>query len=115
MNYRAITPHIDNVELFLTHCNRRKYPSKTTILCAGDTSESLYYITEGSVSVLLEDDEGKEMIVAYLNKGDFFGEMGLFENEDVRSAWVRTKSNCEIAEISYEKFLALTRTEPGFY
>jgi CRP/FNR family cyclic AMP-dependent transcriptional regulator len=29
--------------------------------------------------VVLEDDDGKEVIIAYLNPGDFFGEMGLFE------------------------------------
>ena len=114
MTFRPLTAHIDNVELFLTHCTRRKYPAKSTILCAGDQCDSLYYIIDGSVTVLLEDDDGKEMIVAYLNKGDFFGEMGLFESEDVRSAWVKTKTACEIAEISYEKFLSLTRTEPQF-
>lgn len=113
MSYRPITPHIDNVELFLSHCSRRKYPARTTILSAGDKSESLYYIVDGSVTVLLEDDDGKEMIVAYLNAGDFFGEMGLFD-EDTRSAWVRSRVNCEIAEISYEKFNALSRNEPAF-
>lgn len=113
MSYRPITPHIDNVELFLSHCSRRKYPARTTILSAGDDSESLYYIVDGSVTVLLEDDDGKEMIVAYLNSGDFFGEMGLFD-KNTRSAWVRSKVNCEIAEISYEKFNDLSRSEPAF-
>lgn len=113
LSYRPITPHIDNVELFLSHCIRRKHPARTTILSAGDESESLYYIVDGSVTVLLEDDEGKEMIVAYLNTGDFFGEMGLFD-KDTRSAWVRSRVNCEIAEISYEKFTALSRSEPAF-
>ena len=111
---RPLTSHIDNVELFLSHCSRRKYPAKSTIICAGDKSDTLFYIVDGSVTVSLEDDEGKEMIVAYLNKGDFFGEMSLFDAEDTRSAWVKTKTSCEIAEISHEKFLALTKTEPQF-
>jgi CRP/FNR family cyclic AMP-dependent transcriptional regulator len=34
------------------------------------------------------------MIVAYLNDGDFFGEMGLFEFEGARSAWVRGMTEC---------------------
>ena len=109
-----LTAHIDNVELFLSHCSRRKFPAKSTVLCAGDACDSLYYIIEGSVTVMLEDDDGKEMIVAYLNKGDFFGEMGFFESEDVRSAWVKTKTACEIAEISYDKFRTLSRSEPQF-
>lgn len=114
MIIRPLSVHIANVDLFLSHCSRRKYPVRSTIICAGDNSDSLFYIIEGSVSVILEDEEGKEMVVAYLNKGDFFGEMGIFEAEETRSAWVKTKTACEIAEISYEKFRHLSKTEPQF-
>ncbi|GMG85717.1 cAMP-activated global transcriptional regulator CRP [Biformimicrobium ophioploci] len=101
------------MEDFLGHCHRRRYPAKSTIIYAGDRCESLYFIVRGSVTVLIEDDEGREMIIAYLNDGDFFGEMGLFE-QDTRSAWVRTKTECEVAEISYTKFLELTKQQPEF-
>ncbi len=110
----AITPHIDNVEQFLSHCHRRRYPAKSTLIYAGDASDSLYYIIKGSVTVLIEDDEGREMIVAYLNDGDFFGEMGLFDKEDSRSAWVRAKTECEVAEISYSKFHEVSERHPDF-
>jgi len=55
------------------------------------------------------------MIIAYLNSGDFFGEMGLFEKEGMekeRSAWVRAKTECEVAELSYAKFRELTQQDP---
>ena len=110
----SLNPHIANVEEFLNHCHRRRYPAKSTIIYAGDTSDSLYYIIDGSVTVLIEDDEGREMIVAYLNKGDFFGEMGLFDQQDSRSAWVRAKVECEVAEISYAKFRELSEKHPDF-
>ncbi len=111
----ALTPHIDNVDTFLSHCHRRQHPSKTTLIHAGDKSECLYYIVKGSVTVLVEDDEGREIIVAYLNDGDFFGEMGLFDkNAEERSAWVRAKTTCEIAEISYSKFHELRESHPEF-
>ncbi|GAA5525786.1 cyclic AMP receptor-like protein [Microbulbifer aestuariivivens] len=102
-----------NIEDLLAHCHRRRYPAKSTIIYAGDRCESLYFIMRGSVTVLIEDDEGREMIVAYLNDGDFFGEMGLFD-QDTRSAWVRTKTECEVAEISYSKFMELSRQQPEF-
>lgn len=110
----SLTPHITHVDEFLSHCHRRRYPAKSTIIYAGDKSDSLYYIVRGSVTVLIEDDEGREMIVAYLNDGDFFGEMGLFDQEDSRSAWVRAKSECEVAEISYSKFQEIASTNPQF-
>lgn len=109
-----LSPHIENVDQFLSHCHRRRYPSKSTLIYAGDKSDSLYYIIKGSVTVVIEDDEGREMIVAYLNDGDFFGEMGLFDPEDSRSAWVRAKTECEVGEISYAKFHELTKEMPEF-
>ena len=109
-----LTPHIDNVEEFLSHCHRRRYPAKSTIIYAGDQGDTLYYIIKGSVTVVIEDDsDGKEMILAYLNPGDFVGEMGLFDQEH-RSAWIRTKTECEVGEISYGKFIELSHRHPEF-
>jgi len=110
----SLTPHINNVDEFLPHCHRRRYPAKSTLIYAGDKSDSLYYIIKGSVTVLIEDEQGREMIVAYLNDGDFFGEMGLFEDGDKRSAWVRAKTECEVGEISYVKFQELAEEHPEF-
>ena len=64
------------------------------------------------MSVVLEDEEVKEAVIAYLNPGDFFREMGLFENTEARSACVRTKTECELAEVSYSNFSDYTRSHP---
>ena len=112
MNAIPLTPHIKNAEVLIANSHRRRYTNKSTIIFAGDTSETLYYLVKGSVTVAIEDDEGKEIIVAYLNDGDFFGEMGLFDQEDPRSAWIRAKSDCEVAEISYSKFHELVQEYP---
>lgn len=107
-----LSPHIKNAEVLISNSHRRRYPNKSTIIYAGEASETLYYIIKGSVTVAIEDDNGKEMIVTYLNEGDFFGEMGLFAQQDSRSAWVRAKSECEVAEISYTKFHELSQQYP---
>jgi len=101
-----------SIDRFLEHCHRRKYPSKSVIIYAGDAPDVLYYIISGSVSVLIEDENGHEIVLAYLNKGDFFGEMGLFGENATRSAWVRARSECEVAEISYAKFRQLAHEDP---
>ncbi len=99
---------IPNVESFLRHCQRQEYKSKSVIVRQGENSDSLYLILDGSVSVMVEDESDKDhkMVVSYLNPGDFFGEMGLFGNEEdeVRSAMIMAKTQCEVAEISYERF-----------
>lgn len=66
---------IESLDHFLEHCHRRQYPAKSVIIYAGDKPDVLYYIVDGSVTVLIEDEEGREIVLAYLNRGDFFGEM----------------------------------------
>jgi CRP/FNR family cyclic AMP-dependent transcriptional regulator len=92
---------------FLGVCHRRRYPSKTPIFRPGDNAGILYYIVDGSLAVSSEDDEGRELILAYLNKGEFIGEMGLFVDTQRREVLVRSRTTCELAEISYERLFAL--------
>ncbi|UAW98084.1 cAMP-activated global transcriptional regulator CRP [Halopseudomonas nanhaiensis] len=111
----ALTPKIKNLDAYLAHCHRRKFAARSTIIHAGDVSDSLFYIVKGSVTILIEDEHGREMIIAYLNQGDFFGEMGLFDQsaaQQDRSAWVRAKTECEVAEVSYSKFRELSQRDP---
>ncbi len=97
---------------FFERCHRRQYPAHATVISAGEYSSSLYYLVSGSVSVLIEDDEGHEMVLAYLYEGDFFGEIGLFDEHHERSAWVRTRTPCSIAYLPYEQLRALTVEAP---
>ena len=102
-----ITNTLPNVENFLRHCQRKSYKAKGMVLQQGAASDTLYLILDGSVSVMVEDESepGHMLVVAYLNPGDFVGEMGLFDDEEqVRSAMVVAKTQCEVAEISYERF-----------
>ena len=101
-------------EWFLSHCHIHKYPAKSTLIHAGEKAETLYFIIKGSVAVLIKDEEGKEMILSYLNQGDFIGELGLFDESEnpIRSAWIRAKTSCEVAEISYKKFRQLIQVNP---
>jgi CRP/FNR family transcriptional regulator, cyclic AMP receptor protein len=102
------------INRFLSYCRIRTVPSKTVIIHAGDLPDVLYYIISGSVEVMIEDEEGNEMVLAYLNKGQFFGEMGLFQHDTpARSAWVRTRQSCELAEMTYPRFRQIAAESPG--
>ena len=112
-SYRAPAMENDSVlDRFLVHCHRRTYPAKTVIINAGDHSDELYYLIHGSVSVLIEDDDGREIVLAYLNEGDFFGEIGMFDENRERSAWVRTRVKCDVAQISYDRLRNLASQYP---
>jgi CRP/FNR family cyclic AMP-dependent transcriptional regulator len=62
---------------------------------------------------MIEDEEGNEMVLAYLNKGQFFGEMGLFYEQPTRTAWVRTRGQVELAEMTYPRFRQIAAESPG--
>ncbi|AMA64861.1 cAMP-activated global transcriptional regulator CRP [Candidatus Arsenophonus lipoptenae] len=100
------------LEWFLSYCHVHRYLSKSTFIHQGKKAETLYYILKGSVSVLMKGKDGKEIILSYLNQGDFIGELGLFNEAQQRTAWVRAKNTCEIAEISYKKFRQLIQINP---
>ncbi len=104
---------IPAISKFLSYCRIRTIPPKSVVIHAGDLPDTLYYIVDGSVEVMIEDEDGNEMVLSYLNKGEFFGEMGLFYERPTRSAWVRTRTECEIAEMTYPRFRQLSNESPA--
>jgi len=101
----------ETLNLFLKYCKRKKFPKKGIVFRQSDPANSLYYILEGSVAVTSTDEEGRELILAYLHKGEFIGEIGLFISDTERSAMVRARSESELAEISYEHLDKLVQNE----
>lgn len=98
---------------FLEYCEHYTLPKKSVVVRAGDPSDTLYYIIEGSASVLLEDqdEDGHEIVLAYLNSHDFIGEMGLFYRTKSRTALVRTRTPCKLARITYDELNRLFEHE----
>jgi len=99
------------IQRFLAFCDTRKIPKKGLILKAGGAADRLYYLVDGSASVIDSDEDGNEIILAYLNTGDFIGEMGLFYKTEQRTANIRARSACVLAEIEYNKLHALFENE----
>ncbi|MEM6998815.1 MAG: cAMP-activated global transcriptional regulator CRP [Pseudomonadota bacterium] len=100
------------ITAFIEHCHIKSYNAKQLIIKEGDPSNDLYYIVKGSVTVMVEDSKGHEIVLAYLNEGEFFGELGLFIDDHNRTAFVRAKQKSEIGRISYEKFQGLHNMFP---
>ncbi len=103
----GFAPDPASMERFLALCHRRRYPGKTAIIRPGDPANTLYYVVEGSLAVCTEDEQGRELILAYISRGQFIGEMGLFVEQAQRESMVRTRTPCEMAEISYERLFQL--------
>ncbi len=96
---------------FLSFCHTKRYEKNVDFIRRGEAAESLYYLVEGSVAALMDDEEQREIVLAYINKGEFIGEMGLFVPQTTRSVMVRTRTRCRVAEITYKRLDHLLDTE----
>jgi CRP/FNR family cyclic AMP-dependent transcriptional regulator len=101
-----LAPDAAVLERFLAHCHRRRYPPRTDVFRPGDPAGTLYYVINGSVSIITEDDD-RELVLGYFGTGEFVGEMGLFIESDRREVILRTRTPCELGEISYERLYQL--------
>ena len=102
-----LAPDAAAIDRFLAHCHRRRYPTRTSVFMPGDPAGTLYYVVRGSVSILTEEEDGRELILGYFGPGEFVGEMGLFIETDRREVQLRTRTECELAEIGYERLYQL--------
>ncbi len=91
------------LDAFLRLCHTRTYPTKAVIMRPGDEGDKLIFIIEGSVCVSVEDENGHELVLAYLNKHDFIGDVGVFKGSEVRNVTGKTRAKYQLAEITYER------------
>lgn len=102
-------------ELFRV-AKHRDYPKHHIIMSEASTPDSIYVLVSGIASVRHSGAfEDRELLLAYLYPGDFFGEMCLFPGLKVRSAMVKTNAACVALEIGYLAFLDLTQKYPSLW
>src|SRR5690606_19476581 len=102
-----MAPSPATIERFLAHCHRRRYPPRTEVFRPGDPASTLYFVISGSVSIITEEDDGRELLLGCFGNGESVGGMGLFIETDVREVTLRTRVQTELAEISYERLYQL--------
>ena len=93
----------EQLRLITTLVTRKSTPRSTTIMAGGDPTDHLYIVLSGRLKVMMSDAEGKEVILSILGPGEFFGEMGLIDDEP-RSATVVTIEPCELLSIAKRDF-----------
>jgi CRP/FNR family transcriptional regulator, cyclic AMP receptor protein len=94
----------EQLSTLLTCVQHRSYPRNSFILRSGDETDALYIILSGRVKVLIPDEEGHEVILSIMGPYDFFGEMGMLDDQP-RSASVETLEACEMLRISKSGFV----------
>ena len=100
------------VEVAMQHFESRFVKPELEVVKQFDKGTEIYYIAQGSCEVYVQDHRNQSYKVAYLKKGDFFGEIGcLFEAR--RSATVVAYDNATLAVLSREHFLEILSYQPS--
>ncbi len=77
--------------------------AKGQVICKqGDVADSFYLVRIGFVKVS-QAHPGGELVVAYLSRGDYFGEIGLLQG-DIRTATCTALDHVELVRFSGEDF-----------
>jgi len=89
----------------------RHFDASQMILLEEADGEQCFFVVRGSVKITRLSKDGKEVILAILNAGDFFGEMSLLDGES-RSANVITLDSTEVLSLNRADFLDVLETYP---
>jgi CRP/FNR family cyclic AMP-dependent transcriptional regulator len=84
----------------------RRYSKDDVVFYDDESGDVFCLIREGQVKITMISPEGKEIILALLGPGDFFGEMALLDQEP-RSATVVATENLELVTIWRNDFLQI--------
>ena len=87
------------------------YRDGEEIIRQGKSGESMYVVQSGRVEVVLNSEDGSERHLAYLDAGNFFGEMSVCERE-VRSATVRADGEARVLKIDKKTLMRRIREDP---
>ncbi|MGE0644364.1 MAG: Crp/Fnr family transcriptional regulator [Nitrospira sp.] len=106
-----------NLELFLTKVGKGKkiltFPKKQIVFAQGDATDAVFYIQTGKVKVTVVSQQGKEAVVAILERGAFVGESCLV-GQTIRTASASTIEASRILRIDKAVMLRLLQEEPKF-
>jgi len=106
-----------NLQAFLEEHRNGKteltFPKKMMIFSQGDAADAVFYIQSGKVKLTVVSQQGKEAVIAILERGAFFGESCL-AGQNIRPATVTTVEDSSIVRFDKDVMIRLLHDEPTF-
>jgi len=100
-----------DLEEIASHLIERRFPKHATVVEEGLEGDYMYVIREGRVKVTKASEDGREKIMNFLDRGQFFGDMALLTG-GVRSATVKTLEATRLLALSRRDFIEILRQSP---
>jgi CRP-like cAMP-binding protein/Pyruvate/2-oxoacid:ferredoxin oxidoreductase delta subunit len=120
---RALDSHLRSVPIFrelpddfLTYLRTRVqlvgYEPGAVIFKQGEPADAFYLVRMGHVKVIENYADGQSMVLSYLSRSQFFGEIGLLGNTE-RTATCQAIDHVEAVRIGKEEFAEMTNRFPA--
>ena len=89
------------------------YGKEDIVYSQGDVADAVFYIKTGKVKISVVSEQGKEAVIAILNKEDFFGE-GCIAAQTRRMATASAMADCTIVRLDKAAIVRVIHNEPAF-
>jgi CRP/FNR family transcriptional regulator, cyclic AMP receptor protein len=101
----------DDLQRVAAVARDRPYPRNSVIVFEDDPGDALFVVAAGQVKVVLVGEDGREVILAVLGPGDFFGELALIDDEP-RSAHVIAMDDARLLVLRRDDFQRALEAHP---
>jgi CRP-like cAMP-binding protein len=101
----------DTLEVLRQQATTRTVSRNEVLFRQGDPASELYGIVKGRVAILTRSPDGRESLVAVLDEGSLFGELGLFD-DGPRSADARALEESSVIVLGYDAVRAAIDAHP---
>ncbi len=101
----------EELERLIPHLTERRFKPRQVLFATGDPAERVYLILKGRVKVFQVADNGKEIILDVVGKGDVVGDMAIVEDGE-RTATAQAIEETMAVSISWEDFSHLLQQSP---
>jgi CRP-like cAMP-binding protein len=107
--FQAVSP--DELTELARHAGTRRLVRGDILFNEGEEPDALYVVLRGRVAIANKSFDGRESVVALMEAGDLFGEMGMLDGRP-RSAEGRALEPSEVLELQYEPVRELLARHP---
>ncbi len=105
---------VDEFQSLISEANTVSFSENQLIVQEHDLGDALYIIINGTVDVFTSTPTGEELLLATLQKGDYFGEQALlFDSLQKRNASVRANTNTILLKVTYQDFRKVLSKDPN--
>lgn len=101
----------DSLDAVMATTSDRTFARGGVVFAESEAASELFVVTSGRIAIANRSIDGRESVVALMERGDLFGEMPLFDGL-ARSAEARALESSEVIAIPYAPLRAIYTDRP---